>query len=174
MNAEVKYQFAFCGIRFIAVLFMALALAGCTSAPPDGRARAAVEREARVLWERYLTAINTLNIDALAGLISDDPGFNWAEANRAGYDSKETFLQAMEGIAKASKSSNTSVSDVVIKPVNANSAEVSSRFVSRFVFKDYRTMTMTGRFRATMRAASGGWRIVAGETTMDGPAVFTP
>jgi hypothetical protein len=80
----------------------------------------------------------------------------------------------MEGIAKASKSSNTSVSDVVIKPVNANSAEVSSRFVSRFVFKDYRTMTMTGRFRATMRAASGGWRIVAGETTMDGPAVFTP
>jgi ketosteroid isomerase-like protein len=155
-------------------LLSALLLAACVSGPPGATNNVAVEREARALWDRYLAALNALDLEALSAVISDNPGFSWAESNRPGYDSKETFMQAMEGVSKASKSASTTVSDVVVTPENANRAHVTSRFVSRFVFKDNRTMTMTGRFRATMRAESDGWRIVAGETTMDGPGVFTP
>jgi ketosteroid isomerase-like protein len=148
-----------------------LALTACSVAPIANPVT--VEREARALWDRYLAALNALDLDALSAVISDNPGFSWAESNRPGYDSKESFMQAMEGVSKASKSASTTVSDVVVTAENATRAQVTSRFVSRFVFKDNRTMAMTGRFRATMRAESGGWRIVSGETTMDGPAVFT-
>jgi ketosteroid isomerase-like protein len=151
-----------------------LALTACSVAPIANPA--AVEREARAVWDRYLAALNALDLDALSAVISDNPGFSWAESNRPGYDSKDSFMQAMEGVSKASKSASTTVSDMVVTPESATRAQVTSRFVSRFVFKDNndnRTMTMTGRFRATMRAESGGWRIVSGETTMDGPVVFT-
>jgi ketosteroid isomerase-like protein len=155
------------------LLTAVLALTACSVAPIANPA--AVEREARAVWDRYLAALNALDLDALSAVISDNPGFSWAESNRPGYDSKDSFMQAMEGVSKASKSASTTVSDVVVTAENATRAQVTSRFVSRFVFKDNdnRTMTMTGRFRATMRAESGGWRIVSGETTMDGPAVFT-
>jgi ketosteroid isomerase-like protein len=155
----------------LTLLTAVLALTACSVAPIANPA--AVEREARAVWGRYLAALNALDLDALSAVISDNPGFSWAESNRPGYDSKESFMQAMEGVSKASKSASTTVSDVVVTAENATRARVTSRFVSRFVFKDNRTMAMTGRFRATMRAESGGWRIVSGETTMDGPAVFT-
>jgi ketosteroid isomerase-like protein len=153
------------------LLAATFALAACSVAPITNPAT--VEREARAVWDRYLAALNALDLDALSAVISDNPGFSWAESNRPGYDSKESFMQAMEGVSKASKSASTTVSDVEVTADGATRAQVTSRFVSRFVFKDNRTMTMTGRFRAAMRAESGGWRIFAGETTMDGPAVFT-
>jgi ketosteroid isomerase-like protein len=168
--ASVKEQTLVSGFckRFVLLVGIAM-LAACTTMPASDNP----ERDARAVWDRYLAAFNALDLDALSAVVTDNPGFSWAESNRPGYDSKETFMQAMESIGKMSKSANTIVSDVVVKTEGADRAVVTSRFVSRFVFKDNRTMTMTGRFRATMRAESGGWRIVSGETTMDGPAVFT-
>jgi ketosteroid isomerase-like protein len=168
--ASVKEQFSVSRFWKLFVLLAGTAmLAACTAIPVSDNP----ERDARALWDRYLAAFNALDLKALSAVITDNPGFSWAESNRPGYDSKETFMQAMESVSKMSKSADTSVSDIVVKTEGINRAVVTSRFVSRFVFKDNRTMTMTGRFRATMRAESGGWRIVSGETTMDGPAVFT-
>lgn len=131
------------------------------------------EQQARALWDRYLAAINALDLDQLSAVISDEPGFAWREAGRPGYGSKAEFMQAMASVKSSVKSASTTVADVSIAATEAQRATVSSRYVSRFAFNDGRVMTMTGRFSAAMKPENGSWRIVSGETIADGPPTFS-
>ena len=146
------------------VMFAAIAAAGCSSMPPNQAAMG----DARDVFSSYVDAFNSRQWSRVVALYSDHPGFRWVENGKVVYTSKRDVADAYAWLREHVRQVRYLPSDTNITGLSGDSAQVSTRFVTRVELTDGREFAYSGEMRMDLRREGDVWKIAGGETRSAG------
>jgi ketosteroid isomerase-like protein len=146
------------------VMFAVVALAGCSSMPPDQAAMG----DARDVFSAYVSAFNAQQWNRVVALYSDQAGFQWIENGRVVYTSKRDVADAYAWLRAHVRRASYLPSDTNVTGLTGDTAQISTRFVTRVETTDGREFAYSGDMRMDLRREGGAWKIAGGETRSAG------
>lgn len=146
------------------VMLAALAVAACSSMPPNQAATG----DARDVFSAYVAAFNAQRWNRVVELYSDRPGFQWIENGKVVYTSKTDVANAYAWLRDHVRRASYIPSDTNVTGLSGDTAQISTRFVTRVETTDGREFAYSGDMRMELRREGGAWKIAGGETRSAG------
>jgi ketosteroid isomerase-like protein len=146
------------------LMLAALAAAGCSSMPPNQAAMG----DARGVFSAYVDAFNSQQWSRVVALYSDLDGFQWVENGKVVYTSKKDVADAYQWLGDHVRRASYLPSDTNITGLSGDTAQVSTRFVTRVELTDGREFAYSGDMRMELHREGGVWKIAGGEARTAG------
>lgn len=124
--------------------------------------------DARNVFSKYVDAFNAQQWNRVVALYSDQPGFQWIENGQVVYTSKRDVAAAYEWLREHVRHASYLPSDTNVTGLSGDTAQISTRFVTRVQMTDGRDFAYSGDMRIELRREGGVWKIAGGETRSAG------
>lgn len=145
-------------------MLVAVAVAACSSMPPNQAAMG----DARNVFSAYVDAFNAQQWNRVVALYSDQSGFQWIENGKVVYTSKQDVANAYAWLRDHVRRASYIPSDTNVTGLSGDTAQISTRFVTRVEAADGREFAYSGDMRIELRREGGVWKIAGGETRSAG------
>lgn len=145
-------------------MLVAVAVAACSSMPPNQAAMG----DARDVFSAYVAAFNAQRWNRVVALYSDLSGFQWIENGKVVYTSKQDVANAYAWLRDHVRRASYIPSDTNVTGLSGDTAQISTRFVTRVETADGREFAYSGDMRIDLRREGGVWKIAGGETRSAG------
>lgn len=151
--------------RTALLIFMMPIVAGCGLSAAEQSVSEAAEAEVLALLAAYSAAVEEGRWEDVAGLYSDQPGFEWAEDGRIAYRSLEELRSGFEEVASQFSGAETEFTDVVVDLLAPATAHVRATVSQRFFRADGSGFDFTVIFTAVVVERGGAWKFLKGHTS---------